>query len=111
MNTSNSTSWWTNKRIFWLTFWAWIFGLALRSENQKTFDTDAVYQVTTYKGQAQIGQPRLETGEALAQKEISKISSYRTLGVLFIVGGAIGTFVIVARISQGQSVFRDAFRS
>jgi hypothetical protein len=111
MNTSNSTSWWTNKRLFWLTFWAWIFGLALLYENQKTFNTDAIYKVTTYKGSVPIGQPRLETGEALAQKEISKISSYRTLGVLCIVGGAIGTFVLVGRISQGQSVFRDAFKS
>jgi hypothetical protein len=111
MNTSNSASWWTNKRLFWLTFWAWIFGFVLLYENQKTFNTDAIYKVTTYKGRVPIGQPRLETGEALAQKEIAKISSYRNLGVLCIVGGAIGTFVLVGRISHGQSVFRDAFKS
>jgi hypothetical protein len=111
MNDSNLTSWWTNKRLFWLTFWALFFGLALFYENQKTFDTGAIYKVTTYKGRVPIGQPRMETGEALAQKEIAKISSFRTLGVLCIVGGAIGVFVIVGRLSQGQSVFRDAFRS
>lgn len=111
MNASTSDSWWTNKRLFWLTFWAWIFGLALLYENQKTFDTNAIYKVTNYKGRVSAGQPRLETGEALVQKEISRISTYRTLGVLCVAGAAIGTFVIVGRLSQGQSVLRDAFKS
>lgn len=110
MNTSDKNVFLTNKRLFWLTFWAWIFGLAFFNERQKIFDTDAVYEVTTYRGNARIGKPRLETGDALAQKEISKISSYRTLGFLGMLGAALGTLIIFNRCSQGQSVVRDAFR-
>jgi hypothetical protein len=111
MNQSNTQPWWTNKRVFWLTFWTWVFGLALLYENQKTFDTNAIYEVTTYRGNVPVSKPRIETGEALTYKEISKISRFRTLGVLCVVTGCIGSFVIFARLSRGERIFRDAFKS
>jgi hypothetical protein len=110
MSTASINSWWTNKRLVTFTFWAWIFGLAFVYEKQKTYDTSAVYEVQSVRVRSRIpvGQPHLETGKALAQKEIANISTQRTIGILLIVGAGIGSIAIFGRIGRGERVFRDA---
>ena len=110
-----TTSWWTNKRLFWATFWAWTLGLVLMfAEEQKTYDPNATYQVITYRtyrsgGRVQVGDPRIESGNELIQKEITRISTIHTIGLLSLGGAVVGTFAIFGRINSGQPMFLDAF--
>jgi hypothetical protein len=110
-----TTSWWTNKRLFWFTFWAWLFGLVfVFGESQKTYDPNAIYKVTTYRAysggrRSQVGDPGIESGDALIQKEITRISVIRVLGFLAIGAAITGIIVIFGRVSNGRPVFRDAF--
>lgn len=114
MTQSFSNSWWNNKRLFWLTFWAWVFGFLLLVEEQKTYNTDAIYKVQGYRvnrggGRMATGDPQVKSGTELAQKEIARVTTLHVIGVFLVVAGITGTSIIASRLTQGQLVFRDAF--
>ena len=44
MSNPPTTSWWTNKRLFWFIFWAGLVGLVFAfGESQKTYDPNAIF--------------------------------------------------------------------
>src|SRR5712692_2922900 len=115
MNTQRHSSWWTNKRLVWFTFWTLLFGIAFLLEEQHIYDTSAIYRVQSYRGYRggsmyPVGDPRTVSGDELAQSEISRITVMRVIGILWLVAAAGGVVVIFGRTSRGEPVFREAFR-
>ena len=115
MNAQPSSSWWTNKRLVWFTFWTLLFGVALLAEEQHIYDTSALYRVQSYRGYRgggmyPVGDPRIASGDELAQSEITRITAMRVIGILCLVAAGAGVVVIFGRMSRGEPVFRDAFR-
>src|SRR6266480_5646889 len=99
MSAQSGSSWWTNKRVVWFTFCTLVFGIAFLFEEQHISDTSAIYRVQSYRGYKggsmySVGDPRIASGDELAQSEISRITTMRVIGILCLVAAAGGVVVI-----------------
>lgn len=103
-----SKSWWTNKRLFWFAFWAWLLGIAFVLEDKKEYDRDAIYEVTTYRYR-KIESTRIDSGENLAKRELKRTTKLRIIGYACLLGAVASSTVIIQRLGRGEHVFRDAF--